>query len=86
MENIVELMWWIAPLASVLSLVFAGYFYKKMMASSEGTDTMKTIAKHVRDGAYAYLYAQYFNGWGESLLSYDQRLPWQLRLGIAVVR
>ena len=34
----------------------------------------------------AYLYAQYFNGWSESLLSYDQRLPWQLRLGIAVVR
>ena len=33
-----------------------------------------------------YLYAQYFNGWGESLRSYDQRLPWQLRLGIAVVR
>ncbi len=34
----------------------------------------------------AYLYAQYFSGWSESLRSYDQRLPWQLRLGIAVVR
>ena len=34
----------------------------------------------------AFLYAQYFNGWGESLRSYNQRLPWQLRLGIAVVR
>lgn len=34
----------------------------------------------------AYLYAQIFDGWGESLRSYDQRLPWQFRLGIAVVR
>ena len=34
----------------------------------------------------AFLYAQYFDGWSESLLSYDQRLPWQLRIGIAVVR
>ena len=59
MENLVHYMWWIAPLASVLSLIFAGYFYKKMMASDEGNDTMKSIAKHVRDGAYAYLTAQY---------------------------
>ncbi|MCD4748000.1 MAG: phospholipase A [Thermoanaerobaculales bacterium] len=34
----------------------------------------------------AYLYAQYFDGWGESLRSYDQHLPWQIRIGIAVVR
>ncbi len=59
MESLVEYVWWIAPVASVLSLMFALFFYAKMMASSEGTDTMKTIAKHVREGAYAYLYAQY---------------------------
>lgn len=34
----------------------------------------------------AFLYAQFFDGWSESLLSYDERLPWQLRVGIAVVR
>ncbi len=34
----------------------------------------------------AFLYAQYFNGWGESLLTYNQRLPWQLRIGLSVVR
>jgi outer membrane phospholipase A len=34
----------------------------------------------------AFLYAQYFNGWGESLRSYDQRLPWQLRIGVALIR
>jgi K(+)-stimulated pyrophosphate-energized sodium pump len=57
--NKVELLWLIAPIASVLSLVFAFLFYKKMMTSSEGTDKMKEIAQHVRDGAYAYLYSQY---------------------------
>ncbi|MDP6810683.1 MAG: sodium-translocating pyrophosphatase [Kiritimatiellia bacterium] len=55
----VELLWWIAPIASLLSLGFAFFFYKKMMGSSEGSDKMKEIAQHVRDGAYAYLYAQY---------------------------
>jgi outer membrane phospholipase A len=33
-----------------------------------------------------FLYAQFFDGWSESLLTYDQRLAWQLRIGIAVVR
>jgi K(+)-stimulated pyrophosphate-energized sodium pump len=57
--SLVSLMWWIAPIGSTLALLFALFFYKKMMASSEGNDTMKRIAQHVRDGAYAYLYAQY---------------------------
>ncbi len=55
----IELLWWIAPIASLLALGFAYFFYNKMMGSSEGSDRMKEIAKHVRDGAYAYLYAQY---------------------------
>lgn len=59
MGNLVYYVWWIAPVASVLSLLFALFFYRKMMASDEGTDTMKEIAGHVREGAYAYLYAQY---------------------------
>jgi K(+)-stimulated pyrophosphate-energized sodium pump len=58
-SKIVEIAWWIAPIASVLSLGFAAYFYKKMMAADEGTDKMKEIAHHVREGAYAYLFAQY---------------------------
>ena len=52
-------LWWIAPIASVLALVFAVYFYKKMMSAPEGTDKMIEIAKYVREGAYAYLYRQY---------------------------
>ncbi len=34
----------------------------------------------------AFLYAQYFSGWGESLLTYNERYPWQLRIGLSVVR
>ena len=55
----VKAMWWIAPLGSILALVCAVFFYKKMMSASEGTDKMIEIAGHVRDGAYAYLYRQY---------------------------
>ena len=54
-----EILWWIAPVAAVLSLIFAIGFYKWMIGQSEGNATMKEIAQHVREGAYAYLYAQY---------------------------
>ena len=54
-----ELLWYIAPVSSIIALVFAVFFYKKMMSASEGTDTMKEIAQHVREGAYAYLFRQY---------------------------
>ncbi|MEA4982664.1 MAG: sodium-translocating pyrophosphatase [Paludibacter sp.] len=45
--------------ASVVALSFAFFFFKQMMKQSEGTDLMKKIAKHVRDGAMAYLKQQY---------------------------
>jgi Na+/H+-translocating membrane pyrophosphatase len=51
--------WWIAPLASVAALVVAYIFYKKMMAAPEGNEKMITIAGHIREGAYAYLFSQY---------------------------
>ena len=46
-------------MASLLALGFALFFYRKMMSAGEGNDTMKEIAAHVREGAYAYLFAQY---------------------------
>jgi K(+)-stimulated pyrophosphate-energized sodium pump len=52
-------LFWIVPAASVLALVFAWYFFKKLMAESEGTDRMAEIAQHVRTGAMAYLKQQY---------------------------
>ena len=45
--------------ASVLALGFAFYFYKNMLGKDEGTDLMKKIAQHVRQGAMAYLKQQY---------------------------
>ncbi|MBN2807668.1 MAG: sodium/proton-translocating pyrophosphatase, partial [Prolixibacteraceae bacterium] len=47
------------PLASLLALAFAWYFYQNMMKNSEGNDKMKEIAQHVREGAMAYLRSQY---------------------------
>jgi K(+)-stimulated pyrophosphate-energized sodium pump len=51
--------WWIAPVAAVLALGFAYYFYKKVMAAPEGNEKMISIANYVREGAYAYLFRQY---------------------------
>ncbi len=49
----------IAPIASVLGLVFALYFFKQMIRADEGTDQMREIAHYVRDGAKAYLNSQF---------------------------
>ena len=54
-----ETLFWFVPLASVLALLFAGLFYKQMRKASEGTETMREIAAHVRKGAMAYLKQQY---------------------------
>ncbi len=54
-----EWFWLIAPFSSLLALGFAIYFYRKMMEAPEGTEKMIEIARHVREGAYAYLFRQY---------------------------
>jgi len=54
-----SVLFWVAPVGSLVALVFAFLFYKLMMKESEGNDTMKEIAGHVREGAYAYLRQQY---------------------------
>lgn len=50
---------YLVPVASLFALGFAFYFFRKMMSESEGTEQMKTIAKHVREGAMSYLKQQY---------------------------
>ena len=55
----VTIWWWVAPAASVLALIFAFAFYKRMMRADEGSDKMKEIAGYVREGAMAYLFRQY---------------------------
>ncbi|OGI06348.1 MAG: sodium-translocating pyrophosphatase [Candidatus Margulisbacteria bacterium GWF2_35_9] len=59
MENAIPVIFWIAPLGSLLALIFAIIFYKKLMKMDEGTDKMKEIAQYVREGAMAYLSQQY---------------------------
>jgi K(+)-stimulated pyrophosphate-energized sodium pump len=54
-----DILFWIVPAASLLALGFAFYFFKNIMKESEGTDLMKEIAQHVRQGAMAYLRQQY---------------------------
>ncbi len=51
--------WGIALVCSVVALAFAFIFFKGMMRESEGTETMREIAQHVREGANAYLRRQY---------------------------
>ena len=55
----IPLIWWIAPISSLMALYFAYYFYKKVMAAPEGNAKMIEIAGYVREGAYAYLFRQY---------------------------
>lgn len=52
-------LFWLVPAASVTALILAWYFYRSMMRESEGTETMRTIAGHVRKGAMSYLRQQY---------------------------
>lgn len=56
MENNI---FYLVPTASIVALGFAFFFFRQMMKESEGTDTMKKIALHVRNGAMAYLKQQY---------------------------
>jgi K(+)-stimulated pyrophosphate-energized sodium pump len=52
-------IFWVIPVASLIALGFAYYFFKQMMKESEGTDRMAEIAAHVRLGAMSYLKQQY---------------------------
>ncbi len=35
---------------------------------------------------HGYMHLQYFDGYGETILNYNERLPWQVRVGIMIVR
>jgi len=52
-------LFWIAPVAAVLALLFAWIFYKSMMKAPAGNDRMQEIAGYVKEGAMAYIKRQY---------------------------
>ena len=53
------LAFWLVPIASVVALGMAYYFFRSMMAADEGTPRMREIAGYVRSGAMSYLKQQY---------------------------
>ena len=53
------LAFWLAPVGGIVALLMAFVFYTGFMKTSEGDDEMIRIAQAVRDGAYAYLRAQW---------------------------
>ena len=57
--NNIPLVFCLIPIASVVALGMAWFFFRSMMREEEGTERMKEIAAHVRKGAMAYLKQQY---------------------------
>ena len=45
------IIFYLVPVASLIALGFAWFFYKKMKQESEGTPDMIRIAANVREGA-----------------------------------
>ena len=52
-------VFWLVPIASLVALGMAWFFFKSMMKADEGTPRMREIAEYVRKGAMAYLWQQY---------------------------
>ena len=52
-------VFWLVPIASIVALGMAWFFFTQMMKEDEGTPRMKEIALYVRKGAMAYLKQQY---------------------------
>ena len=56
---IIPSVFWLVPVASVVALGMAFFFFRQMMGEDEGTPRMREIALYVRRGAMAYLKQQY---------------------------
>lgn len=51
------------------------------------SDLQATYPLHrLAPGLAGYLMGQYFTGYGESLLTYNRREPWAVRVGYAISR
>ncbi|MCI5506254.1 MAG: sodium-translocating pyrophosphatase [Prevotella sp.] len=55
----IPFVFWLVPIASLVALAMAGYFFRQMRKEDEGTPRMIEIAEFVRKGAMAYLRQQY---------------------------
>ena len=52
-------IFWLAPIGSILALLFAWIFYRSMITTDPGSEDMQRIAGYVERGALAYLKRQY---------------------------
>jgi K(+)-stimulated pyrophosphate-energized sodium pump len=52
-------LFWFIPLTSVIALAVARFFFRQMIQYPRGSEKMKSIARHIRQGAMAYLRQQY---------------------------
>ena len=57
--NLTDILFIIAPIGSALALVFAYIFFVNMKKKDPGNKTMQEIARHVKEGAKAYIRRQY---------------------------
>ena len=58
-DPLVNLMWWLAPIGSLIALAYAWKFYHEVSGADAGDPEMVEIAGYVRTGAMAYLRRQY---------------------------
>ncbi|MDR1209151.1 MAG: sodium-translocating pyrophosphatase [Clostridiales bacterium] len=57
--SLLDAMFLLAPVGSILALVFAAFQAKGVLKFPEGSDVMKSISQKIRIGANAYLKRQY---------------------------
>jgi len=55
----IEILFYLAPLAGLISLLFAGFFARSVLKEEPGSEKMQEIAAAIQEGAMAYLNRQY---------------------------